>query len=62
MEFGKSVHAVRKPSVEAMLQLLVGPSIHAALPSMRHAQYPLATPRVDDRLHITFIQMGGTIE
>ena len=32
------------------------------IPSMRASAAPLATPRPDDRLHVTFVQMGGTID
>ena len=32
------------------------------MPAMRASAAPLGTPRVDDRLHVTFVQMGGTID
>jgi len=56
--------AMRKPSVEQVMQFAVGPAARSLLPSMKATAGPLAfgTPRVDDRLHVTFLQTGGTID
>ena len=50
--------------MEQVVQFSVGPTARSLLPAMRATQGPLAfgTPRVDDRLHITFLQTGGTID
>ena len=50
--------ATRKASVEGALELLLGPSAARAMPSMRALAAPMATPRVQDKLHITFVQVG----
>mmetsp|Transcript_4844 Transcript_4844/g.10115 ORF Transcript_4844/g.10115 Transcript_4844/m.10115 type:complete len:467 (+) Transcript_4844:196-1596(+) len=87
MEFASANGAVRKPSIEALMQLLLG-SAQRILPHIRNMQperegggmrgqtprispgmqgastgnTPSATPRLDAKLHITFLQTGGTID
>jgi len=58
--------ATRKPSVEQVMQFAIGPSARGMLPAMKATAggggISFGTPRVDDRLHITFLQAGGTID
>jgi hypothetical protein len=62
--------ATRKPSVEQVMQFAIGPGARTMLPSMRQTAMmggsggavAFGTPRVDDRMHITFLQTGGTID
>jgi len=86
MEFASANGAIRKPSIEALMQLLLG-SAQRILPHIRNMQperengnlrgqtprsqpgqrtsagnTPSATPRLDGKLHISFIQTGGTID
>ncbi|GMH72411.1 hypothetical protein TrST_g13261 [Triparma strigata] len=87
MEYASVNGAVRKPSIEALMQLLLG-SAQRILPHIRNMQperegggvrgqtprmspgisapstgnTPSATPRLDQKLHITFLQTGGTID
>ena len=78
-EHALSQGAVRKPSVEQVLQFSIGAEARSMLP--KHigggaggggiggvgggsggGGIAFATPRADDRLHITFVQTGGTID
>ena len=89
MEYASANGAIRKPSIEALMQLLLG-SAQRILPHIRNMQperegggirgqtprispgngsmnhstgtTPSATPRLDAKLHISFIQTGGTID
>jgi L-asparaginase len=83
MEHASKEGGIRKPSIEALMQLLLG-SAQRILPHIRNLQperengsmrgatprigvgstnaTPSATPRLDSKLHITFVQTGGTID
>jgi hypothetical protein len=43
-----------------VMQFIVGPAYRSSLPTMLASNGPVAlgTPRADDRMHITFIQVG----
>jgi len=66
IEYASSHGATRKPSVEQVMQFAIGPGARAMLPAMRQASgagsIAFGTPRLDDRMHVTFIQTGGTID
>jgi hypothetical protein len=75
-EHALSQGSVRKPSVEQVLQFTIGAAARGLLPkqlgglgsggsggSGGGAQgIAFATPRADERMHVTFVQTGGTID
>lgn len=65
IEYASRKGATRKPSVEQVVQFTIGAEVRGMMPSMQSGssnQIAFATPRVDDRMHITFLQTGGTID
>lgn len=67
IEYASARGATRKPSVEQVVQFTIGAEVRGMMPSMQsgggsNQQIAFGTPRVDDRMHVTFLQTGGTID
>jgi L-asparaginase/Glu-tRNA(Gln) amidotransferase subunit D len=68
IEHASAKGATRKPTVEQVVQFTIGAEVRGMMPSMHGGgggganHIAFGTPRVDDRMHVTFLQTGGTID